>query len=104
MKLMGRKHRPYYRIVAIDHRQPRDGRVLEELGAYDPMIRDTDARVTLKAARLEYWMSVGAKPSENIAIFLKKYLAKFKEQEAQAAAAAAAPQEPAAAPPAPPAS
>ena len=101
MKLMGRKHRPYYRIVAIDHRQPRDGRVLEELGAYDPMIRDTDARVTLKAARLEYWMSVGAKPSENIAIFIKKYLAKFKEQETQAAAAAA---EPAAAPPAPPAS
>ena len=42
MKMMGRKHRPYFRIVAIDSRQPRDGRVLEELGTYDPMVKNTD--------------------------------------------------------------
>jgi small subunit ribosomal protein S16 len=87
MKLMGRKHRPYYRIVAIDHRQPRDGRVLEELGSYDPMMANTDERVTLAAGRIKYWMGVGALPSENVAIFIKKYMGKFEKAEAEAAAA-----------------
>src|SRR5204863_9721428 len=91
MKMMGRKHRQYFRIVAIDHRQPRDGRVIEELGSYDPQVRNTDERVKLKPDRIKYWMSVGAKPSENVAIFLKKYMAKFEEQAAQAQAAQAAP-------------
>jgi small subunit ribosomal protein S16 len=92
MKQMGRKHRPYYRIVAIDARQPRDGRIIEELGSYDPMIKDTDARVTLKPDRVKYWMGVGARPSENVAVFIRKYLKKFEQQ---AAAPAAAPAEPA---------
>jgi small subunit ribosomal protein S16 len=83
MKLMGRKHRPYFRIVAIDHHQPRDGRVLEELGSYDPMVKNTDERVKLRASRLKYWMSVGAKPSEHVAVFLKKYLAKWEKIEAE---------------------
>ena len=87
MKKMGRKHRHYFRIVAIDHHQPRDGRVIEELGSYDPHVADTDARVVLRPARIRYWMSVGAKPSENVAIFLKKYLEKFEKAEAEAAAA-----------------
>jgi small subunit ribosomal protein S16 len=86
MKQLGRKHRPYFRIVAIDHRQPRDGRVLEELGSYDPMVKNTDERVKLRAARIKYWMSVGALPSEHVAVFLKKYLAKFEKAEAEAAA------------------
>lgn len=90
MKMMGRKHRPYFRIVAIDSRQPRNGRVIEELGSYDPMIKDTDERVKLKPDRCKYWMSVGAKPSERVATLFKKYLAKF-EQVAAAEAAAAAP-------------
>ena len=89
MKMMGRKHRQYFRIVAIDSRQPRDGRIIEQLGTYDPMIKDTDARVKLRAGRLKYWMSVGAKPSERVQIFIKKYLAKFEEEEAKAAAAPA---------------
>src|SRR4051794_21545985 len=97
MKKMGRKHRSYFRIVAIDHRQPRDGRIIEELGAYDPQVRNTDERVKLNPDRIKYWMSVGAKPSENVAIFLKKYMAKFEEQAAQAKANAQAAQ---AAPPA----
>jgi small subunit ribosomal protein S16 len=82
MKMMGRKHRPYFRIVAIDHKQPRDGRVLEELGTYDPMIKNTDERVTLKPDRLKYWLSVGALPSERVATFLKKYMKKFEEKAA----------------------
>ena len=96
MKRLGRKHRPYYRIVAIDHRQPRDGRIIEELGSYDPMVKNTDERVTLRPDRVKYWMSVGAKPSENVEVLLKKYMAKFEQQAAQAAAAPAAPPEPAA--------
>lgn len=78
MKMMGKKHRPYFRIVAIDARQPRDGRVIEELGSYDPMVRDTDQRVKLKASRVKYWLSVGAQPSEKAAVLLRKYLSKFE--------------------------
>ena len=91
MKMMGRKHRPYFRIVAIDHRQPRDGRIIEELGSYDPMVRDTNERVRLKPDRIKYWLSVGAKPSERVAILLKKYTKKFEEAAGKEAAAAASP-------------
>jgi small subunit ribosomal protein S16 len=95
MKLMGRKHRPYFRIVAIDARQPRDGRVIEELGSYDPMVKNTDDRVKLKPDRIKYWLGVGAKPSEHVAVFIRKYLKKFEQQAAEAAApgAPAAPEE-----------
>jgi small subunit ribosomal protein S16 len=91
MKKMGRKHRPYYRICAMDARQPRDGRVLEELGSYDPMVANTDSRVKLAAARVKYWLSVGAQPTEKVQVLLKKYLAKWEQAEAEAQAAAAAP-------------
>ena len=91
MKQMGRKHRHYYRIVAIDGRQPRDGRVIEELGTYDPHVKNTDERVTLTPARVKYWLSVGAQPSEHVAVLLKKYMAKWEQKEAEAAAGAAAP-------------
>ncbi len=87
MKMMGRKHRHFFRIVAIDSRQPRDGRVLEELGTYDPSIRDTDERVKLRPDRIKYWLGVGAKPSEKVEIFLKKYMKKFEEQAASESAA-----------------
>lgn len=79
MKQMGRKHRPYFRIVAIDGRQPRGGRVIEELGSYDPMVKNTDERVKLKPDRVKYWMSVGALPSEKLEVLIKKYLKKFEE-------------------------
>jgi|SRR5262249_40255776 len=88
MKMLGRKHRPYYRIVAIDSRQPRDGRIIEELGSYDPMIRNTDERVRLRPERVEYWLGVGAKPSEKVAVLLKKYLEKSKQPVASPAAPA----------------
>jgi small subunit ribosomal protein S16 len=73
MKRFGRKHRPYFRVCAVDSRAPRDGRVLEELGTYDPMVPETDARALLKKERVDYWLGVGAKPSEKVAVLIKKY-------------------------------
>ena len=90
MKQMGRTHRHYYRIVAIDHRQPRDGRVIEELGSYDPHVDNKDARVTLIPSRIKYWQSVGAKASEHCQVIFNKFMAKFEEVEAQNVAKAAA--------------
>src|SRR5258708_39881002 len=91
MKMTGRKHRPYFRIVAIDSRQPRDGRELEELGTYDPMVHNTDERVKLVPDRVKYWMGVGALPSEKCAVLFKKYMAKDEQQVAEAKAKAATP-------------
>ncbi|MFO0850905.1 MAG: 30S ribosomal protein S16 [Gemmataceae bacterium] len=90
MKKMGRTHRHYYRIVAIDHRQPRDGREIEQLGSYDPHVAKTDERVKLIPSRIKYWQSVGAKASDQCEVFFKKYMAKFEELEAKAAAEKAA--------------
>lgn len=73
MKKLGRKHRPFYRVCAMDARSPRGGKVLEELGTYDPMVRDTDARALLNGERISYWLSVGAQPSEKVAVLIKKY-------------------------------
>ena len=73
MKMMGRKHRPFFRICAVDSRNPRDGRVLEELGTYDPMVRDADARTVLKPERISYWLGVGAQPSDRVKTLIKKY-------------------------------
>ena len=73
MKMMGRKHRPFFRICAVDSRHPRDGRVLEELGTYDPMVSDTDARALLKPERIAYWLGVGAQPSVKVNTLIKKY-------------------------------
>jgi len=73
MKKLGRKHRPFYRICAMDSRTARDGRILEELGTYDPMVSETDARALLKGDRIKYWLSVGALPSEKVSVLIKKY-------------------------------
>jgi small subunit ribosomal protein S16 len=73
MKKMGRTHRAFFRICAVDKRAPRDGRVLEELGTYDPSVPVTDARAILNRERVDYWLSVGAQPSEKVAVLIKKY-------------------------------
>ena len=73
LKKMGRTHRPFFRVCAMDQRSPRDGRVIEELGYYDPMCPETDARVQLKSDRVDHWISVGAQPSEKVAVLIKKY-------------------------------
>lgn len=89
MKKMGRKHRHFFRIVAIDGRQPRDGRVIEELGTYDPHVPDTDSRTTLSPTRIKYWLGVGALPSERVQTLFTKYMKKFEALEAEKAAQAA---------------
>ncbi len=73
LKKMGRKHRPFYRICAMDVRAPRDGKAIEELGYYDPLVKDSDARAVLKADRIDYWLGVGAQPSEKVRVLIKKY-------------------------------
>lgn len=73
MKKLGRKHRPFFRICAMDRRSPREGRVIEELGYYDPMCKEKDARAVLKAERIDYWISVGAQPSHRCSTLIKKY-------------------------------
>ena len=86
MKKMGRTHRPFFRVCAMDQRSPRDGRVIEELGTYDPMCPETDARVTLKGERIDYWLSVGAQPSSKVATLIKKYGTNGSHLEVQKAA------------------
>jgi small subunit ribosomal protein S16 len=86
MKQFGRKHRPYYRICAMDIRRPRDGRVLEELGTYDPLVPETDARAVLNGERIAYWISVGAQPSDKVRVLIKKYGAEGTHAAAQQSA------------------
>jgi small subunit ribosomal protein S16 len=86
MKKLGRRHRPFYRICAMDARTPRDGRVLEELGTYDPMVPDADARAVLNGQRIEYWLSAGAKPTEKVKVLIKKYGSEGTHLEQQKAA------------------
>lgn len=123
MTRIGAKKRPFYRIVIADSRSPRDGRFIEKIGTYDPMLpRDNPQRVVLDAERAKHWLGVGARPSDRVAHFLhaaglgekpaiakttKAHLPKAKAQERlkaadeakkAAEAAAAAPAAPAEAP------
>ncbi len=67
----GRTNLPYYRIVVADSRFPRDGRYIERVGTYNPLLKTGDEnRVTLVKDRIEHWMKQGAKPSERVAMFL----------------------------------
>lgn len=69
----GRKNRPHYSIVVADKRNPRDGRFLEKLGTYNPLLaKDDTARVNMNVERIKYWLSQGAQPSDRVAIFLGK--------------------------------
>ncbi len=73
LKKLGRKHRPFFRVCAMDIRSPRDGRVIEELGYYDPMVPETDARAILNGERIDHWISVGATPTPKVGVLIKKY-------------------------------
>lgn len=86
MKKMGRRHRSFFRICAVDGRNPRDGRVIEELGHYDPNVRDTDARAILNGERIDYWLGVGAQPSDKVSVLIKKYGSNGSHVEQQKAA------------------
>ncbi|SDU40528.1 30S ribosomal protein S16 [Stappia sp. ES.058] len=67
----GAKKRPFYRIVIADVRSPRDGRFIEKVGSYDPMLpKDNENRITLDAERIQHWLSHGAKPTDRVHRFL----------------------------------
>lgn len=101
----GTKKRPFYSIVVADSRSPRDGRFIEKLGTYNPMLdRGHAGRVVLKPERIQHWLKVGAQPSERVQRFLgdaglgqkpeiretpKKSAPRAKAQERAKAAAAA---------------
>ncbi|MDR0951975.1 MAG: 30S ribosomal protein S16 [Oscillospiraceae bacterium] len=70
LRRMGAKKNPYYRIVVADSRSPRDGRFIEEIGAYDPLTNP--ATVTVNSERAKYWLSQGAQPTETVRALLKK--------------------------------
>src|SRR5205085_12133329 len=113
----GAKKRPYYRIVVADSRAPRDGRFIEKLGSYNPLLaKDSPERVKLDADRISHWLAVGAQPSDRVLRFLdaagirerparnnpnkgepgekaKERVEQRAAKEAEAAEAAAAPQE-----------
>ena len=115
----GSKKRPYYRIVVADARSPRDGKFIEKIGNYNPLLaKDAENRIVLDAERAKYWLSNGAQPTDRVARFLdvagvreraartnpnkgkpgekateraEERAEKLKAQEEAAAAAAAAP-------------
>jgi len=64
----GKKKRPFYRIVVADSRSPRDGRFIERIGSYDPLL--TENKVSVDAERAKYWLDVGAKPSHRVSKLL----------------------------------
>ena len=115
----GSKKRPFYRIVAADSRMPRDGRFIEKLGTYNPLLaKDSEERVKMNMERVQYWLGQGAQPTDRIARMLeaagvkekternnpkkgtphKKAQERVEEKAAKAAAAAEAAAAPAEAP------
>ena len=114
----GSKKRPFYRIVAADSRMPRDGRFIEKLGTYNPLLpKDSEERVKMDVERIQYWLGHGAQPTDRVARMLEaagvrpkternnpikgepgqKAKDRVEEKAAKAAAAAEAPAEEAAA-------
>jgi small subunit ribosomal protein S16 len=73
MKSHGRRHRPFFRICAMDSRTGRDATPIEELGHYDPMVADPKTQTVLNVSRLRYWLSVGAQPSHKVQVLLNKF-------------------------------
>ena len=72
MKRTGRRNRPCYRISVADSRFPRDGRVLETIGLYDPISHDKEQQIRLDVERAQHWLSTGAKPSETVKSIFKR--------------------------------
>ncbi|MEM8580026.1 MAG: 30S ribosomal protein S16 [Pseudomonadota bacterium] len=68
----GSKKRPFYRVVAADSRMPRDGRFIEKLGTYNPLLpKDSEERVKLNMERIQYWLDQGAQPTDRVSRFLE---------------------------------
>lgn len=83
LQRFGAKKRPYYRIVATDSRNKRDGRFLEQIGTYDPMKDPVAIRFTND--RLDYWLSVGAQPSDTVRSLIRKHRRAAEAAPAEAA-------------------
>lgn len=84
----GSKKRPFYRIVASDSRMPRDGRYIEKLGTYNPLLpKDSEDRVQMDMERVQYWLGEGAQPTDRVSRFLEAagVLAKKERNNAQKA-------------------
>jgi small subunit ribosomal protein S16 len=85
MTRMGRRHRPFFRINAIESRTPRDGKILEKLGHYDPIEKDPAKQIVLDRERTEYWLDKGAIPSDTVSQILLRQGIKHKYAEQKAA-------------------
>ncbi len=72
LQRFGRRHRPFFRISAIDSRSSRDSKFIERLGHYDPIEKDDAKALVINGDRVRYWLSVGAQPSETVASLLKR--------------------------------
>lgn len=72
LKRTGRTNKPSYRLAAVDVRSSRDGKMIEELGYYDPAHRNPELRCNLNAERIAYWLGVGAQPSITAAQLIQK--------------------------------
>ena len=70
LRRFGKKNTPVYRVVVADGRSPRDGRIIEEIGTYDPLLKNNN--FTLKLDRVDYWLGVGAQASDTVNSFIKK--------------------------------
>ena len=70
LRRFGKKNTPVYRVVVADGRSPRDGRIIEEIGTYDPLLKNNN--FTLNLDRVDYWLGVGAQPSDTVASFIRK--------------------------------
>jgi small subunit ribosomal protein S16 len=82
---MGRRHRPFFRINAVDVHTPRDGRILEKLGHYDPIEKDPAKQVVLNCERVEYWLEKGAIPTDTVSEILLRAGLRHKYAEEKAA-------------------
>lgn len=81
----GSNKRPFYSIVASDSRMPRDGRFIEKLGTYNPLLaKDSEERVKMNIERVQYWLSQGAQPTDRVARFLEAAGARPKTTRANA--------------------
>ena len=69
LKRMGKKFAPFYRVVVVDGRKKRDGRVIEEVGLYDPM--QEPSLISINSERVQYWLGVGAQPSDTVFKLIK---------------------------------
>lgn len=72
LKRFGRRHRPFYRINAMDARSARDSKTIEQLGFYDPLQQQSEKALRVNEDRVKYWLSVGAQPSQTVGNLLKK--------------------------------